>query len=121
MPTGTKPEPSSFTKAIARRVNSEKNMTNVELARRTGISRPHLIKMLSGGKHWDVDQLDIICATLGLDIVEVIATAEKEARPETPSNVTRLRQNLNLEEIDLNGFDKAANHNNHDSGEPETP
>lgn len=120
MPSGTKPEPSSFTKAIARRVNSEKQLSNAELARQTGISRPHLIKMLQGGKHWDVDQLDAICKALGLDIVEIIDAAEKEAHPATSSNVTPLRQNQNLEEVDLDGYEQAANHTE-DSGEPEAP
>ena len=95
-------------------------MSNAELARQTGISRPHLIKMLQGGKHWDVDQLDAICHTLNLDIVEVIKTAENQAHPKSSSNVRPLRQNLNLEEVDLDGFEKAANHTV-DSGEPDTP
>lgn len=121
MPTGTKSAPSQLTKAIARRIDNEKSLqgfTNSELSRQSGISRPQLVNMLQGTKHWDIDQLDSACKVLELDIVEVIATAEAQAKLQ---NVTPIRQNLNLEEIDLEQYEKAADHNNHDLGEPDIP
>lgn len=121
MPTGSKPEPSSFTKAIAVRINKEKTdrgMTNMALSKESGISRPLLVNMLQGTKHWDIDQLDAVCDVLKLNIVEVVATADKETRY---LNVSPLRQNQNLEEINPEILESAADHNNHDSGEPDIP
>jgi predicted transcriptional regulator len=121
MPSGTKSAPSQLTKAIARRIENEKSLqgfTNSELSRQSGISRPLLVNMLQGTKHWDIDQLDAVCKILELDIVEVIATAEAQAKVQ---NVRPLRKNLNLEVVDLEQYEKAADHNNHDSGEPEIP
>ena len=88
------------------------------LSKESGISRPLLVNMLQGTKHWDIDQLDAVCEVLKLNIVEVVATADKETRY---LNVSPLRQNQNLEEINPEILESAADHKNYDSGEPEIP
>jgi DNA-binding Xre family transcriptional regulator len=119
MPSGKRDEPTNFTKFIASYLTEKKTMPTAELARMTEISRAQLVKMLQGGKYWDIDQLEAVCHALNEDIVDVISRAEQHVHA---SNVTPLRKTVPLDKgtIDLDGYEKAADHHN-DEGEPEIP
>jgi DNA-binding Xre family transcriptional regulator len=108
MPSGKKKEPTEFTKFIASYLTEKKTMPTAELARITGISRPHLVKMLQGGKYWDVDQLEAVCHALNEDIVNVIKLAEEHVHQ--ASNVTPF-PDTSL--IDPESFDPEATENRH--------
>lgn len=113
MPTGTKSVPGALTQEIARLITAAKTITTAELARITDISRPHLVKMLKGAKHWDIDQLEAICEALKLDLIKTLETAHSRITLDLTSNVSAFPQPVrgseyDEEDIDLEGFDKAA-------------
>lgn len=80
MPATARPEPSATTKEIAAiltGVLARNGIEQQELARAMSISRPQMSRMLSGAKHWDIDQLDAACRFLGIDLYETIREAER--------------------------------------------
>lgn len=124
MPTGTKALPGALTQEIAKLITAAKTITTTELARKTEISRPHLVKMLKGTKHWDIDQLEIICQALKLDLLKTLETAHSRVTLDLTSNVSTFPQPVSGpeyddENIDLEGFDKAA-HSEPLSTEPDS-
>jgi len=50
-------------------------VTQTELGRRTGISQSQISKLLRAERAMKVDQLDAICAALGLPVAAVVAEA----------------------------------------------
>lgn len=110
MATGTKGTTSAITREVARIITQRIDafaLTKMGVAKSVGISRPMLVKMLDGTKHWDIDQLDRVCTYLGLHIGEVLDQADRatqkrsrvstfEGAPpvtDSVSNVTPIRLN----------------------------
>lgn len=90
MATGTKGDPSGLTQEIARLLTQRINdfgLSKMGVAKNVGISRPMLVKMLDGTKHWDIDQLDRVCSYLDLHIGDLLDRADrataKRTRPST--------------------------------------
>jgi hypothetical protein len=91
-----------------------------------------IVDMLAGNKHWTIDYLDKMCAYLSLDLEKVIRDAENATKdrelpqpfkaPEPMAVVSTFpnTSEINLEEIELDGYDQAADTHT-DEGEPETP
>ncbi|MBN8883577.1 DNA-binding Xre family transcriptional regulator [Salana multivorans] len=53
--------------------------TQTELAAVSGVSQSQLSKILRGTRAIDLDVLDRLCWTLGLDVADVLAEAERDA------------------------------------------
>lgn len=135
MPKGTHAPTSALSREISR-VLSERldslGATKKGAARDTGISRTMIVDMLAGNKHWTIDYLDKMCAYLSLDLEKVIRDAENATKdrelpqpfkaPEPMAVVSTFpnTSEINLEEIELDGYDQAADTHT-DEGEPETP
>lgn len=63
--------------AILRAARARQRVTTEELAEATGISRAQVGKQLGGAKPINLDELDLICHALGLNVVEVLAEADR--------------------------------------------
>lgn len=134
MPKGTHAPTSALSREISRVLSESLDSlgaTKKGAARDTGISRTMIVDMLSGKKHWTIDYLDKMCAYLSLDLEQVIRDAENSTKgrelpkpykvPKSIASVSPIRQNQNLEEINPEILESAADHKNYDSGEPEIP
>lgn len=80
MPTGSKSPTSALTREVAgllRARLAHKNISQVALAATTGISTSQLSKMLRGVKPIDLDQLDEICWALGLEVRDIVQSADE--------------------------------------------
>lgn len=134
MPKGTHAPTSALSREISRVLSESLDSlgaTKKGAARDTGISRTMIVDMLSGKKHWTIDYLDKMCAYLSLDLEQVIRDAENSTKgrerpkpykvPKPIAIVSPIRQNQNLEEINPEILESAADHKNYDSGEPEIP
>ena len=64
--------------AILRAQVAKFQLTQVDVAANSGISQSQLSKVLRGTRVLDVDQLDALCQTLGLEIADVVADAYRE-------------------------------------------
>lgn len=123
MPTGAKPEPSEFTKYIANYISAvieERGIKKLHLAADVGISRPQLVNMLQGKKHWDLDNLKVVCDALGIDIVKLVQDAERSMNvPPVLSVIAGGKNGVfdfdNSVELDIAATDMP------DTGEPITP
>lgn len=88
------------------------------LQARTGRAHTYWGARLSGTTPFNVNDVETIATIFEMSPRQLIENAvPKQFKT---GNVTPLRQNQSLEHIDLDGFEKAANHNK-DSGEPDTP
>lgn len=58
----------------------ESFMTQSELARRSGVSQPHISNVFNERSTFSLDQLDAICIALGLQVASVIHEAEQRRR-----------------------------------------
>jgi len=56
---------------------AEQHMTTSELGVRSGISQSQMSKYLRSERTMNLEQLYAVCAVLGLDIVEVVRTADR--------------------------------------------
>lgn len=71
--------PSEFTKEIASIVDSwrvRRGLKQKDLELPLGVSKGQVSRLLKGLKHWDIEQLDNVCAFLGVSVLEVISEAE---------------------------------------------
>jgi transcriptional regulator with XRE-family HTH domain len=78
------------TEAIARRLRGELGQLNLsisEVARRTGLSQPALSRRMTGQIAFDIEELDLICTTLGIsfDYVTTGARVIPVMPPDPPS------------------------------------
>lgn len=74
--------------AIARRLRGELGQLNLsvsEVARRTGLSQPALSRRMTGQLPFDVEELDLICQTLGISF-DYIASGIRAIREVPPPN-----------------------------------
>ncbi|QQB46231.1 helix-turn-helix transcriptional regulator [Corynebacterium glucuronolyticum] len=74
----------AFGKAVAAHlmaIREESGVTQMQLAKATGISQSQLSKQLRGLRAINIDELSAICAGLGISMVSVIASAENDVRP----------------------------------------
>ncbi|MDN3309596.1 helix-turn-helix transcriptional regulator [Microbacterium oryzae] len=125
MPTGAHALPSRLsqevgrilTEAIARGATSQ-----ARVAEAAGISASQLSRALAGKKVFTLDQLDSVCTSVGLDIVDVIAAADQsipERAPRRPIAVLRRpsanvgdRPDTDLETVELDITKLAASRDN---------
>lgn len=63
---------------VLRTYTEESLLSQVELARRSGISQPHISNAFNGKSAFSIDQLDMICAALGITAAAVIHEAEQQ-------------------------------------------
>lgn len=123
MPTGAKPEPSEFTKYIANYISTvveAREIKKLRLAADVGISRPQLVNMLQGKKHWDLDNLKVVCDHLGINMVKLVKDAEHSTNAPSVFSVIAGGKNGvfdfdNSIELDIAATDMP------DTGEPITP
>lgn len=76
----TTPPPRALTREIARVVKgrmSSYEITQAEMAAMVGVDQSQLSKMIRGLKQITVDQLDIMCHMLGLELVKVVSDAKE--------------------------------------------
>lgn len=102
MPASARPEPSDLTKEIAAIIKGLMVRRGVEqqvLAASVGVSPAQMSRMLSGGKHWDIDQLFRATAFLGADFNAVVDDAERTVAART--NVTPLAQDDDAADEDI--------------------
>lgn len=59
---------------------TEAGMTSTELGVRSGISQSQMSKLLRAERVLTVEQLDVVCTVLGLDIVNVVRAADEARR-----------------------------------------
>ena len=74
----------AFGKAVAAHLTAareENGVTQMELAKATGISQSQLSKQLRGLRAINVDELSAICAGLSISMTAIIAAAENDIRP----------------------------------------
>ena len=82
VPTGTRPDPGLLSVAVAAHLRAAMArqtppMTQLELARLTGIDASTLSRLLTPKKQMLVEQLDAICRALRIDTAAVIDSARK--------------------------------------------
>ncbi|MFB9641483.1 helix-turn-helix domain-containing protein [Agromyces lapidis] len=61
---------------IVRNYTEETYVSQSELARRSGISQPHISNVFNGKTVFTLDQLDRVCDALGLQLISVIHEAD---------------------------------------------
>ena len=66
--------------AILRAARARRNVTQAELAKAAEVSQSQVSKMLLGSRPITVDQLDLMCQALRIDIVDVLVEADRETR-----------------------------------------
>ena len=115
-----------FTRLFAAEVKGalkSANVNQLEVAEAMGRNQSYVSERISGKRAFTTDDLDVIAKLCGETpkafITEMARRTRDFAQP-TISNVTPLRQNQKLEDIDLDQYDKVAG-NGVDSEEPETP
>ena len=67
--------------AILRTYAEETFVSQSELARRSGVSQPHISNVFRGITVFTIDQLDAVCDALGVQIAAVIHEADQSTRP----------------------------------------
>ncbi|MCU1545029.1 MAG: hypothetical protein JWP30_129 [Homoserinimonas sp.] len=79
MPRGTKGAPGPLSYEIAATIRGElarQKMSKTHLAQEVGISLPQLSKIVAGLKRVDIEDLEAILTTLGLNLRQVLSNAE---------------------------------------------
>lgn len=79
MPTGRHPLPSPLSQALGRRIGdaiSTHGASQRRVAEDAGMSAAQLSRVVTGKKVFTIDQLDAVCSTLNLDLVDVVRQAE---------------------------------------------
>jgi transcriptional regulator with XRE-family HTH domain len=71
---------------ILRGIAARQGVTTVELARRTGNRRERINRFFSGKTPIGIEDADMICQALGIELAAVIAEAAKET-PDRPSKL----------------------------------
>lgn len=118
MPTGKKLPPGSLTRAIGRVLGDaaeQKGLSQAHLGRQNPgtpmfVSQPHISRFFDGSKGIDLDQLEGICRTLGLGVVEVIQAGQAlVADAESSGRVRQIRPGVGgyLDDV-VHGLDTAA-------------
>ncbi|TFD61089.1 XRE family transcriptional regulator [Cryobacterium sp. Hh7] len=82
MAKGTKPTPGPLTQEVSSILRAEMARHRIlqgQLAAATGISTTQLSEILNGKKNIDIQQLDALCWSLGLDFTAVIRDAEQQS------------------------------------------
>jgi transcriptional regulator with XRE-family HTH domain len=83
VPTRPPRDPGSLTLAVAAllaREVGDQGLTQTKLAGMSGISQPMISLFLRGLAEIDLDELDVLCSALGLDVVDVVARADEARR-----------------------------------------
>lgn len=89
VPSGTAPTPSLYTRVVAEALRIEaarRNWSDSELSRRCGIPRTTLGPLLRGEKAPSTDQLVKITDAFGLEVLEVMAEAQRLYRTAAPTS-----------------------------------
>jgi DNA-binding Xre family transcriptional regulator len=123
MPRGTKSQPSEFTKYIADYISTfmeDNEIKKLPFSKIVGISRPQLVNMLQGKKHWDIDSLKAVCDALGIDIVKLVDLAERANNAPPRLTVIEGGNNGSFDFDNRVDIDIAAT-DMPDTGEPITP
>ena len=83
MPTGTRPLPSPLSQQVGRLLAdaiSVRGLAQSQVAEQSGMSPSQLSRALTGKKVFTLDQLDDVCAVVGVDLVDVVASADVTTR-----------------------------------------
>lgn len=83
---------SDLERAVAARLRSEialQQVRKAKLAETVGVHRTHLSRVIHGHTHIDINLLGELCEALGLDVVEVLASAAREVRAAVHERVDR--------------------------------
>ncbi|KQQ65734.1 helix-turn-helix domain-containing protein [Microbacterium sp. Leaf320] len=79
MPTGTQPLPSPLSQHVGLLLSdaiAHRGLAQARVADETGISPSQLSRVLTGKKVFTLDQLDAVCAVIGVDLIEIISAAD---------------------------------------------
>lgn len=90
MPAGPNLPPTALTRSIAAIIRSHMgfmNMSQVALARATGIPQATISRLVRGKRVVDVEQLDLICRALRVSSVQVYTDAMTHVRENTGPDV----------------------------------
>jgi DNA-binding Xre family transcriptional regulator len=63
--------------AEIRRLLEERDISGNQLAKETGISQPSIARKLRGATAFDLDDVDLICAALGVKVADLLDWAQK--------------------------------------------
>lgn len=98
MPSGTRPLPGPLSLAVAHTLSTairDRGRAQAEVAAAADMSASQLSRALSGQKVFTLDQLDAVCAAIGLDLVTTLGDADRATRTaRRPDNVVTLRPNV---------------------------
>jgi transcriptional regulator with XRE-family HTH domain len=64
---------------VLRAAFEESNLTQTALGEMIGVSQSQVSKYLLAKRAMNIDELDLMCTVLGLDIVAVVRTAKNDA------------------------------------------
>ncbi|MBK0420392.1 helix-turn-helix transcriptional regulator [Leucobacter sp. CSA1] len=84
MPSGTSQLPGPISKAVATiifdSIASHGGLSQAAVARDAGMSTSQLSRVLNGHKVFTLEELDRVCAALGLELSEVVDHADQASR-----------------------------------------
>jgi transcriptional regulator with XRE-family HTH domain len=83
VPTGTQPLPSPLSQHVGRLLADAINaraLAQNQVAEQSGISPAQLSRVLSGKKVFTLDQLDAVCAVVGVDLIDIVSAADAATR-----------------------------------------
>lgn len=79
MPTGTQPLPSPLSQHVGRLLGeaiNDRGLAQNRVAEEAGMSPSQLSRALTGKKVFTLDQLDAVCAVIGVDLIDVVTAAD---------------------------------------------
>ncbi|WP_162817545.1 helix-turn-helix domain-containing protein [Microbacterium paraoxydans] len=79
MPTGTQPLPSPLSQHVGRLLSeaiAARGLAQSRVADEAGISPSQLSRALTGKKVFTLDQLDAVCIVVGVDLIDVVSSAD---------------------------------------------
>lgn len=84
MPSGTSHLPGPISKAIAKiifdAISSHEGLSQAAVARDADMSTSQFSRVLNGHKVFTLEELDRVCAALGLELSEVVDLADRASR-----------------------------------------
>lgn len=116
-----------FTRLFAAEVKGalkSADVNQLEVAEALGRNQSYVSERISGKRAFTTDDLDVIaklCGETPKTFITEMARRTREFAQTTISNVTPIRQNQSLEEINPEILENVADHTNYDSGEPDIP
>lgn len=83
MPAGAHPIPSQLSREVGGLLSdalAARGLSRTEVAAHAQMSLAQLSRTLSGKKVFTLDQLDAVCAVIGIDLVDLLTLADRNTR-----------------------------------------